>query len=147
MLPTVVTGNPALISHILKGNVSNADLCIALLSTSLRICLDEHEGCHQENFNNWIPTRLLEVVSIPKDDGSIRLIERDCLRANLDHTPVKYLTLSHMWGSEKPLMLTRATYEAFQKCIKIATLPRCFRDAVYVTQQLGFSFLWIDSLW
>lgn len=57
-----------------------------------------------------------------------------------------YATLSHCWGESRPLELTRANYDAFQKIISYKSLPKTFQDAVTVTRLLGLRYLWIDSL-
>jgi hypothetical protein len=59
-----------------------------------------------------------------------------------------YACLSHCWG-DKSLSLLRtkkATLEHFQSGIPWKVLPKTFREAIHVTQQLGLQYLWIDSL-
>ncbi|KAF2679884.1 HET-domain-containing protein, partial [Lentithecium fluviatile CBS 122367] len=58
----------------------------------------------------------------------------------------KYLTLSHCWGNTKFLTLCENNKEAFQESIPIHKLKRTFQDALYVTEKLGFRYIWIDSL-
>jgi hypothetical protein len=63
----------------------------------------------------------------------------------------KYVALSHCWD-----MLTKAgtpkfcttddNIKARQKGFDVSELPKTFRDAVRVAQNLGIQYLWIDSL-
>lgn len=88
--------------------------------------------------NPPLPNRVIEVGS---PDGSTEpyLLET-CGRTG------KYLTLSHSWGGGLPVQTTRANIQRHQVEVKLADLPRTFRDAVQVTRRLGFRYLWIDSL-
>ncbi|KAF2012965.1 HET-domain-containing protein [Aaosphaeria arxii CBS 175.79] len=58
-----------------------------------------------------------------------------------------YATLSYCWGPNPQfLRLTAENYNQLRGDIAISTLPQTFRDAILVTQTLGLSYLWIDSL-
>ena len=57
-----------------------------------------------------------------------------------------YLTLSHRWGTAKFVKLEQSKLKEFEQGLKIADLPRTFRDAIVVTRRLGCKYLWIDSL-
>lgn len=54
------------------------------------------------------------------------------------------MTLSHCWGGSNSAILTDEQLPHFQK--QLPLLPKSFRDACDITQQLGFRYLWIDSL-
>jgi hypothetical protein len=58
----------------------------------------------------------------------------------------RYLTLSHRWGSKHHLRLTKSNLGRLQKGITFWSLPQTYRDAVIVTVQLGYRYLWIDAL-
>lgn len=70
----------------------------------------------------------------------------------LENGPLKdrfYVTLSHCWGKAKFTTLTEDNIDQFlQRGIKINTLPRTFRDAIYFARRLSrqVRYLWIDSL-
>jgi hypothetical protein len=57
-----------------------------------------------------------------------------------------YLTLSHCWGGQLMMKLLSSNVRAYEKAIQEQTLPATFRDAITVTRQLGFRYLWIDAL-
>ncbi|KAF2187297.1 HET-domain-containing protein [Zopfia rhizophila CBS 207.26] len=57
-----------------------------------------------------------------------------------------YITLSHCWGGEQPLITTKATLDERTIGIPMQSLPPLYCDAVIVTRRLGIQYLWIDSL-
>ena len=58
----------------------------------------------------------------------------------------RYLTLSYRWGSSIQTKTTTATLEKYKSCIPIESLSKCIQDAIHITRQLGFCYLWVDSL-
>lgn len=109
-------------------------------------CLDNHSRCSSRALNSqnpsiesgWIPTRVIDVGPI---DGSRepRLICDPGVSG-------QYVTLSHCWGNAVTVQTTTESLSAHKKQITLATLTKTFRDAIYVTRNLGFLYLWIDSL-
>jgi hypothetical protein len=59
---------------------------------------------------------------------------------------IRYLTLSHCWGTNMLLRLTAGTHNCFQDGFPVTTLPPTFRDAVHIATRLSVQYLWIDSL-
>lgn len=58
-----------------------------------------------------------------------------------------YIALSHCWGQDNsPLETTRKTLSSYLEEIQFPLLPKTFQDAVRITESLGISYLWIDSL-
>ncbi|MCJ1377964.1 hypothetical protein MMC17_001060 [Xylographa soralifera] len=86
---------------------------------------------------NHYPTRLIDVD--PKD-GSIRLVT-----STTEGVSGEYLTLSHRWTSNM-VMTTRQCLEAHQIKLPLEKFSQWFRDAIEITRQLGFRFIWIDAL-
>ncbi|MCJ1470535.1 hypothetical protein MMC07_009181 [Pseudocyphellaria aurata] len=58
----------------------------------------------------------------------------------------QYVTLSHCWGNAVTLQTTTETLPTHKKQISLSRMTKTFRDAVIITRNLGFSYLWIDSL-
>ncbi|KAI8682154.1 HET domain-containing protein [Fusarium keratoplasticum] len=58
----------------------------------------------------------------------------------------RYMTLSHCWGKVIPPRMTKDTVDAWQVELPLANLPKTFRDAIWLTRELGERFLWIDSI-
>lgn len=112
----------------------------------LRHCLDRHSRCasralNSQNLsikNDWMPARVVDVGPI---DGSRepRLLCGSGIFG-------QYVTLSHCWGGAVTVQTTTETLPAHKKQIPLARLTKTFRDAVIITRNLGFSYLWIDSL-
>lgn len=65
-----------------------------------------------------------------------------CNLASFGH----YVTLSHCWGNTVIVQTTTKTLHAHKEQIPIAGLTKTFRDAIIITRNLGFQYLWIDSL-
>lgn len=60
-------------------------------------------------------------------------------------SPQEYIALSHCWGGNT-LQLTRDTQKELTTPFASSLLPKNFRDAVIFTRDLGYSYVWIDSL-
>ncbi|KAG7284603.1 hypothetical protein NEMBOFW57_009208 [Staphylotrichum longicolle] len=82
------------------------------------------------------PTRLLDIGS-----GKVKTIRLREGRGQKD-----FVSLSHCWGSLQPLRLLEGNLELFKTQINFEDLPRTFQDAVTITRELGYRYLWIDSL-
>ncbi|KAE9369752.1 HET-domain-containing protein, partial [Stipitochalara longipes BDJ] len=87
------------------------------------------------------PSRLIQVTGTSRADLRARLVLSAGLGAN-----TKYCTLSHCWGSSPIIKLQKANLVGFLSDIPIFELSKTFQDAMYAVIQLGFSFIWIDSL-
>ncbi|KAF8858756.1 HET-domain-containing protein [Acephala macrosclerotiorum] len=82
------------------------------------------------------PTRLLEIFS-----GGVRLRST---RERGIHP--HYVTLSHCWGTIPFFTLKQSNISSLHQSIPVRSLCKTFQDAIMITQRLGFSFIWIDSL-
>lgn len=105
--------------------------------TWVQDCVEHHESCPAAE-DVQLPTRVL-VVGTSAEDGYVSLIES---RGRCGH----YVTLSHVWGDQPSIVTTRDNYVQNCSGIPIRNLPPTFADAVVVTRELGFAYLWIDSL-
>lgn len=63
-----------------------------------------------------------------------------------DKTSGRYLTLSHCWGKVIPPRLTLKTLDTWHIRLPDEELPQTFRDAIWLTRELGERYLWIDSI-
>ena len=89
-----------------------------------------------------MPRRLLKFSTQLSDGSRIKIVE-------IDATPEEkpYVTLSHRWGKDETCKTTTENLgELKTDGLIFKDLPRTYRDAVEVTAQLGYSYLWIDSL-
>ena len=87
-----------------------------------------------------LPTRLLHI----QNSGGIFHVNL-CLGSEIG-LYTSYATLSHVWGSGAPVKLLRRNEPEFKQGIPFVTLPPTFADVFQLTDALGLSYLWIDSL-
>lgn len=83
-----------------------------------------------------LPTRVIDVTG----RETVRLLEPTPKRG-------QYLILSYCWGAGNNH--AKSTYQNLsqrKRAIQIADLPKTIKQAIRVTQQLGFRYLWIDAL-
>jgi hypothetical protein len=85
-----------------------------------------------------LPTRVIDVSPI---DGSWepRLKVTGCEEG-------EWVALSHCWGTKLRFVTVSSNIEAWMCSIPLQDMPPTFQDAVYTTRQLGYRYLWIDSL-
>lgn len=83
-----------------------------------------------------VPKRLIRLDDQPH--GCVRLVSLV--------ESVQYLALSYCWGTSKQRGTTKDNLLARQQKIHLAELPNTLRDAITITNILGFQYLWIDSL-
>jgi hypothetical protein len=108
---------------------------LLLAKAWLAECSNSHIKCvglaHHPN-----PTRLLLIKP-----GHLRLCSGTAIPLS-----VSYATLSHCWGLSEFFKLRRDNLSAVQEKINIRELPKTFQDAISIARELGFEYLWIDSL-
>lgn len=116
-------------------------------SQNLQLALKWIKGCDRSHpkckaFRHqkpgWRPTRLLHVGS--KSESPRLIISGDKTK------PVSYLALSYCWGSENNVTLNQANLDEFQQQIPLPSLPPTIQDAIATTKDLGYEYLWVDSL-
>ncbi|KAF1954419.1 HET-domain-containing protein [Byssothecium circinans] len=103
----------------------------------LNECQQDHLGCLHGSLSK-LPTRVVDVGTLEVPLAP-RLIISNGLRA-------RYIALSHCWGGNIAVTLTKNTLSTFQAALPYTELPQNFRDAITITQELGVRYLWIDSL-
>jgi hypothetical protein len=114
----------------------------ALLLAWLDLC-DKSHDCSRSASRAALPSRLVDVGTA--NTSSLRLC---CFNKN---ETLKYVALSHCWGrlteeEKRQFCTTDENIEARLNGFDVSELPKTFRDAVQVAQNLGIRYLWIDSL-
>jgi Heterokaryon incompatibility protein (HET) len=113
----------------------------------LNDCISNHDQCGRsisgEAFDDSgdgeaLPSRLIDVGSL-ECAALPRLVETRSLRG-------RYFTLSHRWGDSLEYRTTKETLKEYKGMLPLDLMPQSFRDAMEVTRQLGFQYLWIDSI-
>jgi hypothetical protein len=110
----------------------------------LRTCLDEH-GC-----SHWLessrsaeqlqarPSRLIDVQAFESSSLDVCLVDGNDVS--------DYFTLSHCWGRTPSFTTTSESLNQHMTRIRHGDLPRTFQDAVKITRDLGYRYIWIDAL-
>ncbi|KAF2717137.1 HET-domain-containing protein, partial [Polychaeton citri CBS 116435] len=80
-----------------------------------------------------LPTRVISVEDPP------RLVVTNGRRGS-------WVSLSHCWGKGVKYVTTTSNLESSKSSLSIDRLTPTFQDAIAVTRELGFGFLWIDSI-
>ncbi|ETS82999.1 hypothetical protein PFICI_04875 [Pestalotiopsis fici W106-1] len=108
----------------------------ALARARIHECSQRHSSCPDLK-PRPLPTRVIDVGEDIRH-GS-RLVET---RGELG----QYLALSHCWGNiqPRPLMTTTENISAMTTRIPFERLGKTFQDAMTVTKELGYRYLWID---
>ena len=122
---------------------------IPQLSGWIKRCDERHHDCshrapaRSSGGAGWrCPTLLLRIVYDEVEDRTlVTLVETKAFAPSLE-----YATLSHCWGGEVDMKLTRGTYLELEQGVTLETLPRTFREAMIVCKSLKINFIWIDAL-
>jgi hypothetical protein len=111
----------------------------AMLRASQRLecCRKNHAQCSNEH-ESMLPTRVINVGS--QGDRAIKL------HPTQEGERGPYLTLSYCWGKLPQYVTTKKTINDESYTIQLDNLSQTVKDAVSVTRQLGFQYLWIDAL-
>ncbi|KAI1467245.1 HET-domain-containing protein [Daldinia caldariorum] len=84
----------------------------------------------------FVPTRLIDV----EDPRHPHLVETSSIEAE------DYVTLSYVWGTKQNYVLTQETLPIMLDGLHIQSIPQTVAEAMEVTRQLGFRYIWIDAL-
>jgi Heterokaryon incompatibility protein (HET) len=101
----------------------------------LRNCLKNHKPCNSGPESGPLPRRVIDVTN--PQAPFLRL-------GNGQHS--RYVTLSYKWGDSRKYTTSCKNFLQHLREISFRMLPWTFRDAVQVTNGLGFRYLWIDAL-
>ncbi|KAI1488302.1 heterokaryon incompatibility protein-domain-containing protein [Biscogniauxia mediterranea] len=127
------------------------DCSAALAREWLKQCIDRHQSCSAVSKlfspTHGYPTRLID-VGAAGGQCVLKLVLTDEIEKSQPNSNSKpeYLTLSHCWGGADILKLLSNNIKDLSCAINFAKLPKTFQDAIVITRQLGFQYLWIDSL-
>ncbi|PQE03455.1 heterokaryon incompatibility protein [Rutstroemia sp. NJR-2017a BVV2] len=111
----------------------------------LKACKSNHDRCRKIDKDadcKYYPGRLLDIADM--DTQVCRLLVTE--NGNLTDGS-GYVALSHCWGKNPSfLTLTSRNMNDLQRGIPLYRLPKTFVDSLHICRQLGFRYLWIDSL-
>jgi hypothetical protein len=113
-----------------------------LTRTWIKECCSNHLGCSVPTDRRTLPTRLINV----KTSGDKSKLMANVCQGDTLPLDTPYLALSHCWGSNAFLTMTRANASTFEISLPVKELSRTFQDAFFATVTMGFQYIWIDCL-
>lgn len=108
------------------------------LRDQLDICMAGHSLCSTES--SWVPTRLVEIARLGEETRYRVVLTKELTEKK------PYISLSHRWGDNLTLRLTKHTYDKYSRKVPPEELPQKYIDAAVAAQKLKIEYLWIDSL-
>ncbi|KAI0534162.1 heterokaryon incompatibility protein-domain-containing protein [Xylaria digitata] len=107
----------------------------------------EHWRCEGEinpNQAKFLPSRLIHVTG----DGNVLRATLRETKELINPSEIRYISVSHRWGTEKFLTLTPENYSGFKVTIPLydPQFSKKFVDIFQVVVDLGYHYIWIDSL-
>ncbi|KAL8934836.1 MAG: hypothetical protein Q9216_005712 [Gyalolechia sp. 2 TL-2023] len=119
-----------------------SDASYALARRWVQNCASRHRKCTRDIglLHQKPPTRLIDVGSDSQEPKLYETFQRP------PGASIEYVTLSYCWGRARTLTLTTTNYQSFLRGIPMNELPTTLRDAIIITQNLGYRYIWIDSL-
>ncbi|USW48935.1 Putative UBA-like superfamily, heterokaryon incompatibility, Ubiquitin-associated [Septoria linicola] len=126
----------------LPSRALSKEVPLSLSKDWLSQCFSSHPNCPRIKDQEF-PTRLVD-VGLASDKLLARLVESG---QNGQPGEGRYLALSHCWGSLRPTVVTNLqNLDQHLQQIPFELLSKNFRDAIIVTRELGYRYIWIDSL-
>jgi Heterokaryon incompatibility protein (HET) len=126
------------LNYFLENDIHEPDdsETLKIAKSWLRNCMRNHPKCAVQ-FDSALPTRLIE-LGANEDSVRLHLSEPGSRR--------QYVALPYCWGTAKQFITTSSTLKSLLNWFKISQLPKTIQDALRVTRELGFRYLWIDAL-
>ncbi|KAL8964094.1 MAG: hypothetical protein Q9183_004708 [Haloplaca sp. 2 TL-2023] len=105
-------------------------------------CKSRHPNCHRGQ--EILPRRLLHLAE-DATSGKVSLV--NVHRLNVPTGSIEYLALSYCWGKSTNSRSLRANIDDRERYgLDVIDLPLAIQDALAVTRQLGFGYLWVDAI-
>jgi hypothetical protein len=112
--------------------------CFELARKWRDICIQEHGKSCGKATDEMMPSRVIDVG--PSD------VSHEPLLTVTGGEMGKWVALSHCWGNQSQFVTNSNNLLTRKRMIPLEDMPKTFSDAVFVTCQLGYRYLWIDSL-
>jgi len=113
---------------------------IKLASRWMNHCHNSHEACKagRRDIGPGQP--------LPRRFVNVENTDRPFLQERGDIDDALYVALSYCWGEGHRLRTLESNIDAHRRTIPPDTLPRTFKDAMYMAHKLQYKFIWIDAL-
>lgn len=139
---------PACAARQLPGCTFSKESLHHVKNNWMKPCIAGHSHCQRATSRNYdvLPSRIIHVrmeCSGEQPRLVAQLLDVQSLPVN-----IKYITLSHAWGQHKFLTLTSENLHQFRQSIPLSVpdFNQTFKDALALTIELGYNYIWIDSL-
>lgn len=124
----------------------NSTECYETVERWIAHCEREHEWCDPQSAwhaeNQLTPSQMPQrLIYTGNDNSTVRLCEKEEW-----HTVPRYLALSYCWGSNRGLVALQSNIKHLKTSIPFERLAKTCQDAVNITRQLGFQYIWVDSI-
>jgi hypothetical protein len=116
----------------------NSQGALAMMRTWVDECKASHTVSPPDSYvipENPMPQRLLK---IEPDHDTVTLVRTLGVR--------EYALLSYCWGGEQSAATTKANLATYMSGVTVGSLARTIHEAIKLSQRLGISYLWVDSL-
>jgi hypothetical protein len=121
--------------HISRNSSSRK--CFQLAKKWFQDCKRSHPQCTQKP--SRLPSRIILIQDIPTQPA-LKLVK------STPEMEASYVALSYRWSVQSTLKLTSSNQLVLQQEIPWSAIPSTFHDTVAICRDLGFRYLWIDSL-
>jgi hypothetical protein len=114
-----------------------SDAGFSIIKSWIDDCIERHETCGETKATP-LPTRVIDISTRPEPF----LLETQGAEG-------RFVALSYIWGndqSRRPLRTTAQNLQSRHEEIKLSDFPQSFKDAIWITKQLGIDYIWIDAL-
>ncbi|KAI1284240.1 HET-domain-containing protein [Xylaria sp. FL0933] len=112
-----------------------SDESIQLIRSWLEACSVKH-NCGIQKLPPFLPKFLLAIGK-----------ERVHLMETAGRPRARYVALSYCWGDKKPnILLSSKNKQQLLGGTALGQLDTTIKEAIHITRQIGFPYLWIDSL-
>ncbi|KAH7028802.1 uncharacterized protein B0I36DRAFT_363426 [Microdochium trichocladiopsis] len=129
---------------------------LVVIGSWLRLCEEAHALCRMTSPDQHgaLPKRLLALAPASSKTPSRLVYSRDIAAGEMLRG-LKYVALSHCWGSGMPLRTLRENLKQLQRAIPgcdgpwtggPGRIPWTFREAIDICRSLSIKYIWIDSL-
>jgi hypothetical protein len=103
----------------------------------LDTCRSKHKQCAlQCKFDVGLPTRLLELEAKGLGNDLLLCETEERMSQVRKGTIINYVSLSHRWGEQQPIVTTTQNYSEHSSRISFSALPKTFQDTVQFTRGL-----------
>jgi hypothetical protein len=123
-----------------------------MINTWLQNCAASHAAC-QPSHNGPLPTRLIYVGTDTRSIARLVVTKGEQWKKEHARSRPRYIALSYCWGTglssnqdAPPFATTSSSLSAHTVSLRTDSLPQTILDAMQLTRNLGFEYLWADSL-